>query len=126
MNTTIKSAFGAIALVVAGAASAQTTLLNVSYDVAREFYKDLNAAFVAQHKKTTGKDIKVDQSHAGSSAQARAVADGLEADVAQGADAVLCGLGFQLARRLDVGHEGDVDEAAQGTRAQGSGLRNHR
>ncbi len=81
MNTTIKSAFGAIALLVAGAASAQTTLLNVSYDVAREFYKDLNAAFVAQHKKTTGKDIKVDQSHAGSSAQARAVADGLEADV---------------------------------------------
>ena len=58
-----------------------TTLLNVSYDVAREFYKDINTGFVASYKKSTGKDIKVDQSHAGSSAQARAVNDGLEADV---------------------------------------------
>jgi len=40
--------------------------------VAREFYKDYNAAFVAQYKKTTGKDVKIDQSHGGSSAQARA------------------------------------------------------
>ncbi len=60
--------------------SAQT-LLNVSYDVAREFYKDYNAAFVAHYKKTTGKDIKIDQAHGSSSAQARAVNDGLEADV---------------------------------------------
>jgi sulfate transport system substrate-binding protein len=64
----------------ASLAQAQT-LLNASYDVAREFYKDYNAAFIAQYKKTTGKDVKVDQSHAGSSAQARAVADGLDADV---------------------------------------------
>jgi len=64
----------------ASLAQAQT-LLNASYDVAREFYKDYNAAFVANYKKTTGKDVKVDQSHAGSSAQARAVADGLDADV---------------------------------------------
>lgn len=62
-------------------ASAQTVLLNASYDVSREFYKDFNAAFVAHYKKTTGKDIKIDQSHSGSSAQARAVNDGLEADV---------------------------------------------
>jgi len=61
-------------------ASAQT-LLNASYDVAREFYKDYNAAFVAHYKKTTGKDIKIDQAHGGSSAQARAVNDGLDADV---------------------------------------------
>jgi sulfate transport system substrate-binding protein len=60
--------------------SAQT-LLNVSYDVSREFYKDYNAAFVAYYKKTKGLDIKIDQSHGGSSAQARAVNDGLEADV---------------------------------------------
>ena len=53
----------------------------MSYDVAREFYKDINPAFIASYKKATGKDIKVDQSHAGSSAQARAVADGLDADV---------------------------------------------
>lgn len=76
----IQSLLATVLLVGSSMASAQT-LLNVSYDVSREFYKDLNAAFVAHHKKTTGKDIKVDQSHAGSSAQARAVADGLEADV---------------------------------------------
>ena len=61
-------------------ANAQT-LLNASYDVAREFYKDYNAAFVAHYKKTTGRDIKIDQAHGGSSAQARAVNDGLDADV---------------------------------------------
>jgi len=75
----------AIALTASNLVAAQTapsaTLLNVSYDVAREFYKDINTAFVANLKKTTGKDIKIDQSHAGSSAQARAVNDGLEADV---------------------------------------------
>ena len=65
---------------LASLASAQT-LLNVSYDVSREFYKDVNAVFVANYKKTKGVDIKVDQSHGGSSAQARAVNDGLEADV---------------------------------------------
>lgn len=57
------------------------TLLNASYDVAREFYKDYNTAFTAQYKKKTGKDVKIDQSHGGSSAQARAVNDGLDADV---------------------------------------------
>jgi sulfate transport system substrate-binding protein len=56
-------------------------LLNASYDVAREFYKEYNAAFVANYKKTTGKDLKIDQAHGGSSAQARAVNDGLDADV---------------------------------------------
>lgn len=82
MTSRIKTILGALVLAAAGAASAQTTtLLNVSYDVAREFYKDYNAAFVAHYKKTTGKDVKIDQSHAGSSAQARAVADGLDADV---------------------------------------------
>jgi len=81
MRPTFKLALSTLVLAIASAASAQTSLLNVSYDVAREFYKDLNVAFVAQQKKATGKDIKVDQSHAGSSAQARAVADGLEADV---------------------------------------------
>ncbi len=70
-------------LLLAGAnlTSAQTVLLNASYDVAREFYKDIDQAFVVHYKKTTGKDIRVDQSHGGSSAQARAVADGLDADV---------------------------------------------
>ena len=74
-------ALAVIALSASNFVAAQTALLNVSYDVAREFYKDINTAFIANYKKTTGKDIKIDQSHAGSSAQARAVNDGLEADV---------------------------------------------
>ena len=80
MKRTIQLTLAALALFTSALAPAQT-LLNASYDVAREFYKDYNAAFVAHYKKTTGKDIKIDQSHGGSSAQARAVADGLEADV---------------------------------------------
>ncbi|MDB5947589.1 MAG: putative type sulfate transport system, periplasmic component [Ramlibacter sp.] len=82
MNKKIKTLLAAVAIAASGIASAQQqTLLNVSYDVAREFYKDINAAFIPFYKKTTGKDVKIDQSHAGSSAQARAVADGLDADV---------------------------------------------
>ena len=77
----IKSLLVAAAVVASGSALAQNQLLNVSYDVAREFYKDYNAAFAAHYKKTTGQDVKIDQSHAGSSAQARAVNDGLAADV---------------------------------------------
>ena len=77
----IKSLLVAAAVVASGSALAQNQLLNVSYDVAREFYKDYNAAFVAHYKKTKGVDVKVDQSHGGSSAQARAVSEGLAADV---------------------------------------------
>ena len=69
------------ALSLVGLAAQAQTLLNASYDVAREFYKDYNTAFVAHYKKTTGKDVKIDQAHGGSSAQARAVNDGLDADV---------------------------------------------
>ena len=68
-------------LAVSGFNVSAQTLLNASYDVAREFYKEYNAAFVANYKKTTGKDLKIDQAHGGSSAQARAVNDGLDADV---------------------------------------------
>ena len=70
-----------IAITATNLVAAQTTLLNASYDVAREFYKDYNGAFAAHYKKTTGKDVKIDQAHGGSSAQARAVNDGLDADV---------------------------------------------
>lgn len=77
----LKVLLASIALAASGLVSAQQTLLNVSYDVAREFYKDINAAFVPWYKKSSGKDAKVEQAHGGSSAQARAVADGLEADV---------------------------------------------
>jgi len=82
MKTKIKLALASLVLATGSLAGAQTTtLLNASYDVAREFYKDYNTAFVAHWKKTTGKDVKVDQAHGGSSAQARAVNDGLDADV---------------------------------------------
>jgi sulfate transport system substrate-binding protein len=81
MKVSLKTTLAALALAASSMAGAQQTLLNVSYDVAREFYKDYNQAFVAHHKKTTGKDVKIDQAHGGSSAQARAVADGLDADV---------------------------------------------
>lgn len=61
--------------------AAGPTLLNVSYDVSREFYKDYNTVFAAHWKRTTGEDLVLNQSHGGSSRQARSVADGLEADV---------------------------------------------
>lgn len=73
-------ALSMIALTATPFVAAQT-LLNASYDVAREFYKEINPAFVAHYKKATGKDVKIDQAHGGSSAQARAVNDGLDADV---------------------------------------------
>ena len=77
----IKSIAAVAVLSLSGLNVSAQTLLNASYDVAREFYKDYNAAFVANYKKTTGKDLKIDQAHGGSSAQARAVNDGLHADV---------------------------------------------
>jgi len=61
--------------------AAPITLLNVSYDVAREFYKDYNPAFIKHWKATANEDVVVNQSHGGSSKQARSVIDGLEADV---------------------------------------------
>jgi sulfate transport system substrate-binding protein len=77
----IKSIAAAAFLAVSGLTVSAQTMLNASYDVAREFYKEYNSAFVANYKKTTGKDLKIDQAHGGSSAQARAVNDGLDADV---------------------------------------------
>lgn len=71
----------AAALLIAGHAQAETSLLNVSYDVTREFYKEYNPAFAKYWKQKTGETLTINQSHGGSSKQARAVADGLEADV---------------------------------------------
>src|SRR5687767_9981636 len=56
-------------------------LLNVSYDPTREFYREVNDAFAAEWKAKTGDDVRVQASHGGSGKQARAVIDGLEADV---------------------------------------------
>jgi sulfate transport system substrate-binding protein len=69
-----------LAAVLAAPAGAQE-LLNVSYDPTRELYQEVNAAFARAWKAKTGQTISVQQSHGGSSKQARAVLDGLEADV---------------------------------------------
>ncbi len=71
----------AIVVGAAFAAHAQATLLNVSYDPTRELYKEFNAAFVAEWKAKTGETLTIRASHGGSGAQARAVIDGLQADV---------------------------------------------
>ncbi|CAD6513553.1 Sulfate-binding protein [Paraburkholderia hiiakae] len=71
---------GIIAL-SAAAAHAETSLLNVSYDVTRELYKDINASFIADYQKKTGETLSIKQSHGASSAQALSVLQGLQADV---------------------------------------------
>jgi sulfate/thiosulfate-binding protein len=63
------------------AGRADTAILNVSYDVSRELYKDINPAFIADWKAKGGEGVTVNQSHGGSSKQAMSVASGLEADV---------------------------------------------
>lgn len=70
-----------LAIVSAGPAHADTTLLNVSYDVSRELYKEINPAFVAHWQKTAGEKLTINQSHGGSSKQIQSVINGLEADV---------------------------------------------
>jgi sulfate transport system substrate-binding protein len=86
-----------LALTTALPTFAQTTLLNVSYDPTREFYKEFNEAFAAHWKKETGEDVAVQQSHGGSGKQARAVIDGLDADV------------------VTLALEGDIDAIAKKT-----------
>src|SRR5215475_9172976 len=65
----------------AASTAAAVELLNVSYDPTRELYKAINAAFAAKYKAETGQDVTIKQSHGGSGTQARAVIDGLDADV---------------------------------------------
>src|SRR5450756_2029290 len=62
--------------------AAEIKLLNVSYDPTRELYQDYNAAFAKYWKAKTGDDVSISASHGGSGKQARAIIDGLEADVA--------------------------------------------
>jgi sulfate/thiosulfate-binding protein len=63
------------------ALAADITLLNVSYDPTRELYQEFNAAFAKHWKEKSGKTVEIKQSHGGSGKQARAVIDGLQADV---------------------------------------------
>lgn len=80
---TLKALLAAIALTVPLLASAaEVTLLNVSYDPTREFYQDYNAAFSKYWLAKTGDKVTVKASHGGSGKQARAIIDGLDADVA--------------------------------------------
>ena len=76
-----KSISGLLMGLVASAALADATLLNASYDVARDVYKDFNPMFQKYWKQKTGESVELKQSHGGSTKQVRAVADGLEADV---------------------------------------------
>lgn len=77
----LKAGVAALALLAAGPALAQDKLLNVSYDISRELFAQVNPAFAAEWKAKTGRDVTIDQSHAGSSKQARAILEGLPADV---------------------------------------------
>jgi sulfate/thiosulfate-binding protein len=70
-----------VVLTARGSAAWAQTLLNVSYDPTRELYQDFNAAFIKYWKAKTGQTVTIRQSHGGSGGQARAVIDGLEADV---------------------------------------------
>ncbi|OHV79967.1 sulfate ABC transporter substrate-binding protein [Ensifer sp. LCM 4579] len=72
---------GSLQLGSIGLAHADTTILNVSYDPTREFYKDFNAAFAEKWKADTGETVTIQTSHGGSGKQARSVIDGLPADV---------------------------------------------
>ncbi len=79
----------------AGTVLAETTLLNTSYDPTRELYKAVNPLFAKHWKEKSGEDVKIDQSHGGSGKQARAVIDGLQADV------------------VTLALEGDIDQVAK-------------
>ena len=84
MSPTLRSLLFATAAAWAlpvSTALAANSLLNVSYDVSRDFYKDYNPIFQKHWKAKSGETLELKQSHAGSSKQVRAVADGLEADV---------------------------------------------
>src|SRR5262245_50100467 len=81
MKSLVLTALLAAALAVSPARAASLELLNVSYDPTRELYRALNAAFAAQYQTKTGTELTIRQSHGGSGTQARAVVDGLEADV---------------------------------------------
>src|SRR6476620_6070988 len=81
LNTLTVLAAAGFATVAASAALADTTLLNVSYDPTRELYKAVNEAFAKDWKAKTGENVTIEQSHGGSGKQARAVIDGLQADV---------------------------------------------
>jgi sulfate/thiosulfate transport system substrate-binding protein len=99
IRRTFISGVAALALAASfSPAFADVTLLNVSYDPTREFYKEFNEAFSADYKAKTGETVIVNQSHGGSGKQARAVIDGLDADV------------------VTLALAGDIDQIAKATK----------
>jgi sulfate/thiosulfate transport system substrate-binding protein len=81
LRSTLAAGAALITAFAASAVLADTTLLNVSYDPTRELYKAVNEAFIKDWKAKGGENLKIEQSHGGSGKQARAVVDGLQADV---------------------------------------------
>ena len=82
MKPVLLSLVAALGLaVVAPALQAQQQILNASYDISRELFADVNKAFVPYWKEKSGQDVQIKQSHAGSSKQALAIREGLQADV---------------------------------------------
>jgi len=79
LHTVVATLFLGIGLI--SSSFAETTILNVSYDPTRELYQDFNKQFITNWKKISGEDLAIKQSHGGSGKQARAVLDGLDADV---------------------------------------------
>ena len=100
-STLAAAAALSIATLAAGAVFADTTLLNVSYDPTRELYKDFNEAFIKDWQAKTGEKVTIEQSHGGSGKQARAVIDGLQADV------------------VTLALQGDIDQIAKAGQDQG-------
>ncbi len=80
-TTRLKTGLLALGLLLANAAFADRSLLNISYDPTRELYQAFNKEFIADWKAKTGETVKIQQSHGGAGKQARAVIDGLEGDV---------------------------------------------
>lgn len=81
MKSFFRAAVPGLALAFLGTTLVAQTILNVSYDPTRELYQDFNAAFIKYWKAKTGQTVSIRQSHGGSGGQARAVIDGLQADV---------------------------------------------
>lgn len=81
LKTILSTTLLTSSLLLSGMASAERTLLNVSYDPTRELYQEFNQEFIKYWKAKTGEEISVQQSHGGGGKQTRAVIDGLEADV---------------------------------------------
>ena len=81
LGLTLLAACGGSSENAGSGSSASVTLLNVSYDPTRELYRDVNAGFAQEWQQRTGQQVTIKQSHGGSGSQARAVIDGLPADV---------------------------------------------